>query len=44
MIFGPEIEPFLRDQAKAALRKRMRALRNSIPEKARAVRSQKIVD
>src|SRR2546423_8429068 len=31
-------------QAKAALRKRLRAVRNSIPEKARAMRSQKIVE
>jgi 5-formyltetrahydrofolate cyclo-ligase len=31
-------------QAKAELRTRMRALRNSIPAEARAVRSEKIVE
>jgi 5-formyltetrahydrofolate cyclo-ligase len=44
VVFDPETEAFLRTQAKAALRKRLRALRNSIPEKARAARSQKIVE
>ena len=44
MVFDPDVLSMLRHQAKAALRKRMRALRNSIPERARAARSQKIVE
>jgi len=44
VVFEPDIESFLRRQAKAALRKRLRALRNSIPEKARAARSGRIVE
>jgi 5-formyltetrahydrofolate cyclo-ligase len=38
------MESFLRRQAKAELRKRRRAMRNSIPESARAARSAKIVE
>jgi len=44
VVFDPNVESFLRRQAKAALRKRLRALRNSLPEKARAARSQRIVE
>ncbi len=44
MVFDPEAEAFLRLQAKAELRKQMRALRAAIPEKARAARSEKIVE
>ncbi len=44
MVFDPNVEFLLRRQAKAALRKRARALRNSIPERARAVRSEKLVE
>jgi 5-formyltetrahydrofolate cyclo-ligase len=43
VVFDPEAEAFLRLQAKAELRKQMRALRAAIPEKARAARSEKIV-
>jgi 5-formyltetrahydrofolate cyclo-ligase len=43
VVFDPEAETFLRRQAKAELRKQMRALRAAIPEKARAARSEKIV-
>jgi 5-formyltetrahydrofolate cyclo-ligase len=44
LVFDPDIEALFRRQAKAALRKRARALRHSIPESARAVRSGKIVE
>lgn len=44
MVFDPEAEAFLRLQAKAELRRQMRALRAAIPEKARAARSEKIVE
>jgi 5-formyltetrahydrofolate cyclo-ligase len=44
VVFDPDTESFFRMQAKAALRTRLRALRNSIPDKARAARSQKIVE
>jgi 5-formyltetrahydrofolate cyclo-ligase len=44
VVFDPDVESFFRRQAKASLRKRLRALRSSIPEKARASRSQKIVE
>jgi 5-formyltetrahydrofolate cyclo-ligase len=44
VVFDPEAEAFLRRQAKAELRKQMRALRAAIPERARAVRSEKIVE
>ena len=44
MVFDPDIESLFRRQAKAALRKRARALRNTIPESARAARSAKIVE
>jgi 5-formyltetrahydrofolate cyclo-ligase len=44
VVFDPEAEAFLRRQAKAELRKQMRALRAAIPEKARAARSEKIVE
>jgi 5-formyltetrahydrofolate cyclo-ligase len=37
------MESFLRRQAKAELRKRRRAMRNSIPERARGVRADQIV-
>jgi len=43
VVFDPEVEAFLRHQGKRELRKRMRALRNSIPPSARAARSAKIV-
>jgi 5-formyltetrahydrofolate cyclo-ligase len=43
VVFDPEAEAFLRRQAKAELRRQMRALRAAIPEKARAARSEKIV-
>jgi 5-formyltetrahydrofolate cyclo-ligase len=43
MVFDPELETMLRHQAKSTLRKRMRALRNSIPREACAVRSERIV-
>ena len=44
VVFDPEAEAIFRLQAKAALRKQMRALRAAIPEKARAARSAKIVE
>jgi 5-formyltetrahydrofolate cyclo-ligase len=44
VVFDPEVEAFLGQQAKRELRKRMRALRNSIPPSARAARSDKIVN
>jgi 5-formyltetrahydrofolate cyclo-ligase len=44
VVFDPDVEVFLRRQAKAEMRKRMRALRNSIPEKALRERSEKIVE
>ena len=44
VVFDPNVEFLLRRQAKAALRKRARALRNSIPDRARAERSEKIVE
>jgi 5-formyltetrahydrofolate cyclo-ligase len=44
VVFDPNVEFLLRRQAKAALRKRARALRNSIPDRARAARSEKIVE
>jgi 5-formyltetrahydrofolate cyclo-ligase len=44
VVFDPEAEAFFRLQAKAELRKQMRALRAAIPEKARAARSAKIVE
>jgi 5-formyltetrahydrofolate cyclo-ligase len=44
VVFDPEAEAFFRLQAKAELRKQMRALRAAIPEKARAARSEKIVE
>lgn len=43
MVFDPEMELFLRRQAKAAMRKSRRAMRNSIPERARAARAERIV-
>jgi 5-formyltetrahydrofolate cyclo-ligase len=44
LIFDPEIEALFRHQAKAALRKRARAVRRSIPESARAARADKLVE
>ncbi|HMI84458.1 MAG TPA: 5-formyltetrahydrofolate cyclo-ligase [Polyangiaceae bacterium] len=44
MIFDPATETFLRLQAKAELRKRRRAMRNSIAPSARAARSARIVE
>jgi 5-formyltetrahydrofolate cyclo-ligase len=44
VVFDPEAEAFLRLQAKAELRRQMRALRAAIPEKARAARSERIVE
>lgn len=44
MLLDDEAEKALRVQAKIALRKRMRALRNAIPESARAERSARIVE
>jgi 5-formyltetrahydrofolate cyclo-ligase len=44
VVFDPPTESFLRRQAKAELRKRRRAMRNSIPESARAVRAAQIVE
>jgi 5-formyltetrahydrofolate cyclo-ligase len=44
VIFDPETERALKYRAKVEIRKRMRALRASIPEKARAARSAKIVE
>jgi 5-formyltetrahydrofolate cyclo-ligase len=43
VVFDPSTESFLRRQAKAELRKRRRAMRNSVPEIARQARSEKIV-
>jgi 5-formyltetrahydrofolate cyclo-ligase len=43
VIFDSTTESFLRRQAKAELRKRRRAMRNSVPETARRARSEKIV-
>ncbi len=43
MVFEPEVDAFLRHQAKRELRKRMRALRSSIPPSACAARSSRIV-
>jgi 5-formyltetrahydrofolate cyclo-ligase len=43
VIFDPSTEVFLRRQAKAELRKRRRAMRNSVPESARRARAEKIV-
>jgi len=44
VIFDPATETFLRLQAKAELRKRRRAMRNSIAPSARAARSARIVE
>jgi len=44
VVFDPEADAFFRLQAKAELRKQMRALRAAIPEKARAARAAKIVE
>jgi 5-formyltetrahydrofolate cyclo-ligase len=44
LVFDPDIESLFRRQAKAALRKRARALRNSIPVTALGARSEKIVE
>jgi 5-formyltetrahydrofolate cyclo-ligase len=44
LVFDPNIDFLLRRQAKAVIRKRARALRNSIPEAARSARSEKIVE
>jgi 5-formyltetrahydrofolate cyclo-ligase len=44
VVFDPPTESFLRRQAKAELRKRRRAMRNSIPESARAERAARIVE
>lgn len=43
-IFDPQVERVLRVRAKAALRKRMRALRASLPEASRASRCERIVE
>jgi 5-formyltetrahydrofolate cyclo-ligase len=43
VIFDPETEAALKHRAKIEIRKRMRALRNSIPAKAREARSEKVV-
>jgi 5-formyltetrahydrofolate cyclo-ligase len=43
VVFDPEMELFLRRQAKAAMRKSRRAMRNSIPESARSARAERIV-
>jgi 5-formyltetrahydrofolate cyclo-ligase len=43
VVFDPPLENVLRRQAKAALRKSRRAMRNSIPESARAARAARIV-
>lgn len=42
-IFDPEVERVLRARAKAAIRKRMRGLRSSIPEKSRIQRAERII-
>jgi 5-formyltetrahydrofolate cyclo-ligase len=44
VIFDPETEAALKQRAKAEIRKRMRALRNSIPAGARETRSKAIVE
>jgi 5-formyltetrahydrofolate cyclo-ligase len=44
LVFDPDVDFSLRRQAKAVIRKRARALRNSIPEAARLARSEKIVE
>jgi 5-formyltetrahydrofolate cyclo-ligase len=44
LVFDPNVDFLLRRQAKAVIRKRARALRNSIPETARAARAEKIVE
>ena len=44
VIFDPSTEDFLRRQAKAQMRKSRRAMRNSVPESARAARSARIVE
>ena len=44
MAFDADFEAVLRERAKAQLRKRMRALRATLPEAARADRSRKIVE
>lgn len=43
-IFDPQVERLLRFRAKAALRKRMRGLRNAIPAAGRTTRSERIVE
>jgi 5-formyltetrahydrofolate cyclo-ligase len=43
VIFDPDLESLLRRQAKVELRKRMKAMRRSIPPKALAARGEKIV-
>lgn len=43
-IFDPKVERVLRARAKAALRKRMRGLRASIPASGRASRSERIIE
>jgi 5-formyltetrahydrofolate cyclo-ligase len=43
LVFDPAIEALFRQQAKAVLRKRARAVRNSIPAGARGARAQKLV-
>lgn len=43
-IFEPEVERVLRFRAKAALRKRMRAVRASVPANARAQRCERIIE
>jgi 5-formyltetrahydrofolate cyclo-ligase len=44
LVFDPDVESALRRQAKAAIRKRARAMRNTIPEGARQARSAQIVE
>jgi 5-formyltetrahydrofolate cyclo-ligase len=44
LVFDPNVDFLLRRQAKAVIRKRARALRNSIPRSALAARSEKIVE
>jgi 5-formyltetrahydrofolate cyclo-ligase len=44
LVFDPNVDFLLRRQAKAVIRKRARALRNSIPASALAARSEKIVE
>jgi 5-formyltetrahydrofolate cyclo-ligase len=43
VVFDPNVDFMLRRQAKDVIRKRARALRNSIPKSALALRSEKIV-